>query len=349
MAFLDLSKAYDKINHRLIWTALRFHNIPEQYITTIQNMYTNNTTKVRTAAGTSNAFDTKVGVAQGSSLSPLLFVLCMNYTVQAILEPHPWTLLYADDVVICDKSKDSLEKKVEAWKELFDRAGFRLNVEKSEYLEVGEQTTQTVAIDGKDLPKTQSFKYLGSHICSDGSIDAAVNTRISNAWMKWKDCTSILCDRKMPDRLKGKCYRSIVRPVALYGTETWAMNARAAARLSTMEMKMIRWSFGHTRLDKIRNEIHRRRAGIAPILEKAREQRLRWYGHVLRQERDAVARHALEMEVKEGKRSRGRPKLRWEDVINKDMKEIKTTKEKALDRKYWRRRIHVADPKPNRD
>ena len=135
----------------------------------------------------------------------------------------------------------------------------------------------------------------------------------------------------------------------MYGTETWAMNAKAASRLSTMEMKMIRWSFGHTRLDKIRNEIHRRRAGIAPIVEKAREQRLRWYGHVMRQDKDAVARYAMEMEVKEGKRSRGRPKLRWEDVINKDMKEIKTTKEKALDRKNWRKRIHVADPKPNRD
>ncbi|VDO66575.1 unnamed protein product [Heligmosomoides polygyrus] len=46
-----------------------------------------------------------------------------------------------------------------------------------------------------------------------------------------------------------------------------------------METKMLRWTAGVTRLDRVRNDIIRQRFGVAPIAEKLREARLRWYGH----------------------------------------------------------------------
>ena len=126
---------------------------------------------------------------------------------------------------------------------------------------------------------------------------AATTARVSTAWMKWKECTGVLCDRRMPEKLKGKIYRTVVRPVALYGAETWPATARAEQKMHAMEMRMLRWSAGLTLLDRQRNEDVRSRFGVAPIAEKMRESRLRWYGHVLRREPDSVARRAHEMAV----------------------------------------------------
>ncbi|VDO18654.1 unnamed protein product [Heligmosomoides polygyrus] len=55
-----------------------------------------------------------------------------------------------------------------------------------------------------------------------------------------------------------------------------------------METKMLRRTAGVTRLDRVRNDTIRQRFGVAPIAEKLREARLRWYGHVLRANDDTV-------------------------------------------------------------
>jgi len=66
-------------------------------------------------------------------------------------------------------------------------------------------------------------------------------------------------NKKVPLKLKGKFYRTAVRPTMLYGTE----------------MRMLRWMSGKTRHDRIRNDIIRERVGVAPIVEKLVENRLR--------------------------------------------------------------------------
>ena len=66
--------------------------------------------------------------------------------------------------------------------------------------------------------------------------------------------------------------------------------------MSVAEMRMLRWMCGHTRKDKIRNEIIRNKVGVVPIEEKMRETRLRWFGHVRRRSIDAPVRRVDEME-----------------------------------------------------
>ncbi|VDP08514.1 unnamed protein product [Heligmosomoides polygyrus] len=87
-----------------------------------------------------------------------------------------------------------------------------------------------------------------------------------------------------------------------------------------METKMLRWTAGVTRLDRIRNDVIRQKFGVAPIADKMREARLRWYGHVLSGKEDSVSKIGLEFEVS-GKRSRGRLKQRWSDTLYTDMKD----------------------------
>ncbi|VDP01917.1 unnamed protein product [Heligmosomoides polygyrus] len=60
-----------------------------------------------------------------------------------------------------------------------------------------------------------------------------------------------------------------------------------------METKMLRWTAGVTRMDRIRNDVIRQKFGVAPIADKMREANLRWYGHVLRGREDSVRKIGL--------------------------------------------------------
>ncbi|VDO65957.1 unnamed protein product [Heligmosomoides polygyrus] len=64
-----------------------------------------------------------------------------------------------------------------------------------------------------------------------------------------------------------------------------------------METKMLRWTVGVTRLDRIRNDETHQRLGVAPIADKLREARLRWYDHVLRASGDSVRKMGFNTDV----------------------------------------------------
>ena len=106
---------------------------------------------------------------------------------------------------------------------------------------------------------------------------------------------------------------------------------------------MLRRILGVSLKDKIRNEEIRKRCGVVDIIEKVREARLRWYGHVGRKDAAEPVRSIMEMEIK-GNRGRGRPKKRWMDCVNEDLTVKKLTTDMARDRKKWRIRIRAADP-----
>ena len=74
------------------------------------------------------------------------------------------------------------------------------------------------------------------------------------AWINWKRCSGVLCDRRMPLKLMGKVYNTVVRPALFYGAETWATTRGQEARLAVTDMRMLRWMCGVTRREKIRNE-----------------------------------------------------------------------------------------------
>ncbi|VDP63173.1 unnamed protein product [Heligmosomoides polygyrus] len=84
-----------------------------------------------------------------------------------------------------------------------------------------------------------------------------VNSRVSAACSKWRSLTGVLCDKKIPERFKSKIYRAVIRPVAMYGAECWPATKETESRLSVMETKMLRWTAGVTRMDRVRNDVIR--------------------------------------------------------------------------------------------
>jgi hypothetical protein len=83
-----------------------------------------------------------------------------------------------------------------------------------------------------------------------GQIDEDVRHRISAGWLKWRQASGVLCDKKVPQKLKGKFYRMAIRPAMLYGAECWPTKRRHVQQLSVAEMRMLHWICGHTRKDK---------------------------------------------------------------------------------------------------
>ncbi|KAH1232354.1 Craniofacial development protein 2 [Glycine max] len=166
--------------------------------------------------------------------------------------------------------------------------------------------------------------------------------RNSETWDK--KASGVLCDAKVPIKLKGKFYRTAVRPAILYGTECWAVKSQHENKVGVAEMRMLRWMCGKTRQDKIKNEAIRERVGVAPIVEKMVENRLRWFGHVERRPVDSVVRRVDQMERRQTIRGRGRPKKTIREVIKKDLELNDLDRSMVLDRTLWRKLIHVADP-----
>ena len=83
-------------------------------------------------------------------------------------------------------------------------------------------------------------------------------------------------------KLKGKVYKTVVRPALLYGADTWATTRGQEARLEVNEMRMLRWMCGVTRRDKIRHEHIRGTTRVVQASKKITGKQLKWYSHVMR-------------------------------------------------------------------
>ena len=56
------------------------------------------------------------------------------------------------------------------------------------------------------------FKYIGSSVEVTGGMATDITQRGTAAWINWKRCSGVMCDRRMPVKLKGKVYKTVVRP-----------------------------------------------------------------------------------------------------------------------------------------
>lgn len=187
-------------------------------------------------------------------MSPYLFTLVLDVLTSHIQESAPWCMLFADDIVLTGESREELNEKVETWRQALETHGFRLSRSKTEYMECkfsGRQsaTNMEVKVEDHTIPLVTKFKYLGSIMQNDGELEGDVNHRIQAGWMKWRKASSVLCDKKVPLKLKGKFYRTAVRPAMMYGTECWAVKGQHENKLNVTEMRMLRWMSGKTRRD----------------------------------------------------------------------------------------------------
>ena len=130
--------------------------------------------------------------------------------------------------------------------------------------------------------------------------------------------SEVLWDRRMPVKLKGKVYKTVVRPPLFYGALIWATTRGQEARLEVNEVRMLRWMCGVTRTDQIQNDHMRGTIRVVHASKTITEHRLKWYGKVRRMKEEHTVRRMLDVDIPV-KRRRRRPNLGWKDACKRDM------------------------------
>ncbi|KAK3550114.1 hypothetical protein QTP86_020669 [Hemibagrus guttatus] len=177
--FVDLEKAYDRVPREELWYCMRKSGVAEKYVRVVQDMYERNRTVVRCAVGQTEEFKVEVGLHQGSALSPFLFAMMMDQLSEEVRQESPWTMMFADDIVICSESREQVEENLERWRFALERRGMKVSRSKTEYMCVNEREgSGTVRLQGEEVKKVQEFKYLGSTVQSNGECGKEVKKAI---------------------------------------------------------------------------------------------------------------------------------------------------------------------------
>ncbi|KAK3547070.1 hypothetical protein QTP86_009563 [Hemibagrus guttatus] len=167
--FVDLEKAYDRVPREELWYCMRKSGVAEKYVRVVQDMHERSRTVVRCAVGQTEEFKVEVGLHQGSALSPFLFAIVMDQLSEEVRQESPWTMMFADDIVICSESREQVEENLERWRFALERRGMKVSRSKTEYMCVNEREgSGTVRLQGEEVKKVQEFKCLGSIVQSNG-------------------------------------------------------------------------------------------------------------------------------------------------------------------------------------
>jgi hypothetical protein len=104
--------------------------------------------------------------------------------------------------------------------------------------------------------------------CRVKEIDEHVSHRIRDGWIKWRQASGVLCDKKVSNKLKDKFYKTTIRPAMMYGAKYLAIKGQHVQKMSVDEIQMLGWICGYIRKDRIRNDDIREKLEVAPIQEK---------------------------------------------------------------------------------
>ena len=147
-------------------------------------------TQVTTREGNTEYFKVKLGLHQGSAISPLLFIIMDMLSSEIDTEP-PWAMLFEDDLVLCEtsNSKAAVERELEIWRDQFERHGLRVSRTKTAYMPCNDYDNNSrhyeeIQLGHDKLNTVTTFKYLGSIFDSNGGAERDINNRVKLAWMK---------------------------------------------------------------------------------------------------------------------------------------------------------------------
>ena len=132
--FIKLEKAYESVSWEELHWCPQEKNILEKHIRIAQDMYKEIKTVVRCMSGTTEPFKVEVGLHQGSALSPFLFAILMDTLADNIRKEAPWSMMFADDVMLCCEEKTKLEEDLERWCDGLEKRGMRVSRAKTEYI-----------------------------------------------------------------------------------------------------------------------------------------------------------------------------------------------------------------------
>ena len=180
-------------------------------------------------------------------------------------------------------------------------------------------------------------KYLGTLITGEGGISNEIKTRLQKARAAFSQLNQIWKSNIFSKKTKVKIYNSNVKPVFLYGSECWKINATEMKKCEAFQNRCLR------RIMKIywpntisNNQLHKL-SGTTKLEDEIKMRRWKYIGHILRREKTDNTKIALTW-APEGKRSRGRPRETWRRTVERERNEMGW--------KDWRAAEKVANERP---
>jgi hypothetical protein len=200
-----------------------------------------------------------------------------------------------------------------------------MNEQKTKYMIAARNETtirdvgQNVAIGDKHFEVVKEFVYLGSLMTPTNDVSLEIQRRIQTANRCFFALRKHLQSSHLSRQTKLTIHKTLIRPVLLYGSETWVLTKREENQLLVFERKVLRTICG----PKIENGVYRRRYNhelerefdSPNVLNVTKTNRLRYAGHMIRRPED-LPQKALFRAKPIGRRNQGRPKSRWADGVN---------------------------------
>uniref|UniRef100_A0A8D8PVV0 Craniofacial development protein 2 n=1 Tax=Cacopsylla melanoneura TaxID=428564 RepID=A0A8D8PVV0_9HEMI len=356
--FIDFQQAFDNVKRQKVEEALEDLEVPNKIINLIMMTMKRSKAQVKIDNHLSNPFEINKGVRQGDGLSATLFIILLHFVIKhldqrgTIFNKTTQICAYADDIGLIARTKARL---VEVCKELEEKAkevGLAVNVSKTQYMYLTADKTRLrpvdLQIDQRIFKGVTTFKYLGNLIDNEAQCTTSIKDRIQAGFKAFYANINLLKNKLLNRSAKMQIYKTLIRPVVTYGSETWTLTVADRERLRRFERKIIRKIYGGV---KENNEWRiRYNHELNDILENKdivrfiKSRRIQWFGHLQRMDDSRMPKRILNAKVYNPRR-RGRPKMRWIDNVTEDLRTMRVTGWCSLvkDRRRWRQIVEEAE------
>ena len=325
IVFVDFEKAFNSLDREVLWKILRHNGVPEKIVRMIRVFYNGFQARVLHEGEMTGSFSMNTGVRQGCLLSPLLFLVALDWVsrqafggnktgIQFTLLQKLEDLDFADDMVLLSQKITHMRQKFVALLEQAARVGLKINASKTKEMRIRcPANTGNINCVGEVLEQVSAFTYLGSLITTSGGTEEDVEARCRKAQVAFSILRPIWRSKFISLWTKIRIFNSNVKSVLLYGSKTWRLTKKIITQLQTFTNRRLRYILGMWWPRKISNEELWQRTKQERIEVTIRRRKWRWIGHTLRKPATNITRLSLEWNP-QGISSEGQT----EEVLEKD-------------------------------
>ena len=354
ITFIDFEKAFDSVDHNTLWKILRHYGIPEKFIAIIQQSYYNSQIRVIHNHEITPPFSVQTGVRQGCILSPMLFLLVIDWIMKTTTEGArtglQWTLLsqlhdldFADDIALLSHNHRHAQDKVHSLATIAAMAGLNIKKSKTKTMRINSINEAPIKLDNEDIENVASFTYLGSVIAVDGGTERDVLVRIGKARTAFLLLRPVWRSKEISLRTKLRIFNSNVKTVLMYGAETWRVTKNITDKTQAFVNRCLRYILGVRWPNTISNEDLWAKTQEDRMMVQIRRKKWKWIGHTLRKPHSSVTKQALFWNP-QGKRNRGRPRNNWRRSAEQELRQIglrwTQIEHQAQDREQWKSTVN---------
>lgn len=355
--FVDFKQAFDSIDRYELFNALLELGIPSKIVRLVKITLTNTKAAVMVGGRMGGDFAVESGVRQGDALSATLFNLVLHSAVRKlklkgnIIYRLKQLCAYADDIALVARSKRSLDEMFTDLKRECIKVGLQVNIEKTKYLKMsveGQQAReQEIEIGEHSFENVSEFKYLGTILNRRNGVADEIYNRIMAGNRAYFAQMKLLKSKLLSRQTKITIYKTLIRPIVTYGSETWTYTEAEVKALRVFERKIFRRICGPIREGETwrsrNNEEIKELIGSEDIVRFAKAARLRWIGHVERMSQERIQKKIMNSQMM-GVRRRGRPRKRWKQDVEEDLRKMGVGgwRNAARNRDEWRQIVKEA-------